>query len=92
MLLSGLAEVTVGDPDEPPVAVFGAGDTFGEIGFLAAVPRTASVTAREDSQVLVISGAFMQQFIEAEPAIGARLLLNLSREVAGRLAVSTRRA
>ncbi len=92
VLLSGVADVTVGDPGNPPVAVFGAGDTFGEIGFLTSVPRTANVVARADCEVLVLSGDFMERFIAREPAIGAKVLLNLSRELAGRLAVTTSRA
>lgn len=92
VMLSGLAEVTTGDPSSPAVTVFGAGDTFGEIAFLTAVPRTANVVARTDCEVLVISGDFMERFIATEPAIGAKVLLNLSRELAGRLAVSTERA
>ncbi len=89
VLLSGIAEVTVGDPLQPPVAVIGAGDTFGEIGFLTATPRTASVTAKKDCEVLVLSGEFLQHFITREPVIASKVLLNLSRELAGRCVLAT---
>lgn len=92
LLLSGIAEVTLDDPDAPPVAIIGAGDTFGEIGFLTSVPRTANVVASAECEVLVLSGEFLERFISSEPAIGAKLLLNLSRELAARLAVTTERA
>ena len=75
VLLAGLAEVTA-DGDRPPLFTFGAGDTFGEIGFLTAVPRTANVTARTDCQVLVLSGDFMERFIARDPAIASKVLLN----------------
>ena len=91
-LLSGLAEVRVAGQDGPPIAVLGAGDTFGEIGLLTAVPRTADVIARTDGEVLVLSGDFIERLIEKEPKIAARVLRNLARELAGRLAVTTRQS
>ena len=92
LLLSGIAEVTLDDPDAPPVAIIGAGDTFGEIDFLTSVPRTANVVASAECEVLVLSGECLERFITSEPAIGANLFLNLSRELAGRLTVTTERA
>jgi CRP-like cAMP-binding protein len=89
VLLSGIAEAALRDRDGIPLFTFGAGDTFGEIGFLTAVPRTADVKACTDCRVLVISGGFMERFIAREPAIGSRVLLNLSRELAGRLALTS---
>ncbi len=42
-------------------------------------------------EVLVLSGQFLEQFVIDEPGIGARVLLNLSRELAGRLALTNQR-
>ena len=86
VLLKGLAEVRVGGDRQAPAAVFGAGDTFGEIGFLTAVPRTADVVATTTAEVLVLSGEFMERLLTKEPALGGKVLLNLARELAGRLA------
>ncbi len=84
-VMSGIAEVA--NPGEgPPLAVFGSGDTFGEIGFLAGVPRTADVIARTHGEILVLSGEFLEKFLRQEPVIASKILLNLSRELAGRLA------
>jgi len=91
VLLSGIAEVVAPKSTEPALAVLGAGDTFGEIGLLTAVPRTADVIARADCEALVLSSDFMQRFIARAPEIAARILLNLSRELAGRLAWTTER-
>ncbi|MBT6293052.1 MAG: cyclic nucleotide-binding domain-containing protein [Rhodospirillaceae bacterium] len=89
VLLSGLAEVFSDGSSGPPLYILGPGDTFGEIGFLTAVPRTASVVARKDTRALLLSAEFMERFISQEPAIGAKVMLNLAREIAGRLAVAT---
>lgn len=89
VLLSGLAEVRLNDGAGPPLAVFAAGDSFGEIGYLTPVARTANVIARTDCEVLVLSGDFVNRFIAAEPSIGARVLNNLARELAARLAMAT---
>jgi CRP-like cAMP-binding protein len=91
VLLSGVAEVFV-DGAAAPVAVLGAGDPFGEIGFLTSEPRTADVVARSPCEVLVLSGEFLQRFLRKEPAIASKVLLDLSRVLAGRLATTTRRA
>ena len=92
VLLSGVAEVTLDESPESPVAVLGAGDPFGEIGFLTSEPRTANVIARAPCEVLVLSGDFLQRFIGQQPAVAAKALLNLSRVLASRLALTTRRA
>jgi len=90
-MLSGFAEARLDGDAGPPVAVFAAGDTFGEIGFLTAVPRTADVIARTDSEVLVLSGSFVERLIASEPSVGARVLHNFAKELAGRLAITTQK-
>jgi CRP-like cAMP-binding protein len=84
-VMSGIAEV-VNPADGPPLAVFGPGDTFGEIGFLAGIPRTADVIARTHGEILVLSGEFLEKFLRQKPEIASKVLFNLSRELAGRLA------
>jgi CRP-like cAMP-binding protein len=92
VILSGLAEVLLAEAPDRPVGMLGAGDTFGEVGFLTARPRIASVVARAPCELVVLSGDFLRGFIEREPAIAAKILLNLSRALASRLAVTTRLA
>jgi CRP-like cAMP-binding protein len=91
VLLSGVAEVVLDEDPDVPVAVLGAGDPFGEIGFLTEDPRTANVVARSPCEVLVLSGSFFHRFIAKEPAVAAKVLLNLARVLAGRLTSATRR-
>jgi CRP-like cAMP-binding protein/N-acyl-L-homoserine lactone synthetase len=101
LLLEGLADVVRPAPaPEPPgsasnegtlVATLGAGDLFGEIGFLTATPRTASVIARAPCQLVVLSGRFLQKLLAEEPALAARVMYNLARILAARLAQTTLR-
>ena len=89
-LLNGSA--TVSAEDDRLLAVLGPGDTFGEIGFLRHIKRTANVVAQSDGETLVLSASAFERFILHEPALAARMLLNLSRELAGRLIFTTEMA
>jgi hypothetical protein len=92
MLLSGAAEVREDKRPDPPIVVLGAGDTFGAEGYLTTVPRTADVVAVTPGEAIVLSGEFMDRFIAREPAIGARVMHNLARQLASQLVVTTQRA
>jgi CRP-like cAMP-binding protein len=92
VLASGLAEVTLDEAPDRPVAVLGTGDTFGEVSFLTMKPRTANVVAKTPCEVIVLSGEFLNRFVAKEPVIASKILLNISRVLASRLAVTTRQA
>lgn len=89
-LLEGSAAVTA--DDERLLAVLGPGDTFGEIGFLRHIKRTANVVAQSEGRALVLTLGAFERFILHEPSIAAKMLLNLSRELAGRLVFTTEMA
>ena len=91
VLLSGIAEVSLDEAPETPVAILGAGDPFGEIGFLTDEPRTANVVARAPCEVLVLSGFLLSAVHREGAAVAAKVLLNLSRVLASRLTLTTRR-
>lgn len=74
------------------LSVLGPGDTVGEIGFLTGKKRTANVVAQSEGEALVISGDLIDWLVRDEPAIAARIMLNLSRELAARLATTTQMA
>ena len=61
ILLAGLAEVRKG---RQLVALLEKGDVFGEIGFLYAVKRTASVVATTDVLALKVNAALLEQMSE----------------------------
>lgn len=84
LILEGSFEVTRGDRR---VAVLETGDVFGEIAFLAeAGRRTASVRARTAGRLLVLRRRFLDELTRDDPKAGARLLKNLRRFAAARLA------
>ncbi len=77
VVLDGTVEVRDGDT---PLAVFGPGDVFGEMAFLLERPRSKDVYAATDGvRVLSLSEATLRQLIKSDPAIAARLLLNISK-------------
>jgi serine/threonine-protein kinase len=61
ILVMGLAEVRKG---KQLVALLEKGDCFGEIGFLYAVRRTASVIATTDVMILKVNAALLDQMSE----------------------------
>ncbi len=61
ILLAGLAEVRKG---RQLIALLEKGDVFGEIGFLYAVRRTASVVATTDVMALKVNSTLLEQMSE----------------------------
>jgi CRP-like cAMP-binding protein len=88
VLLSGIVEVVLDGNEAKPLRALGAGDVFGEIGFLTGTRRTASVIARAPSDIVVLSGAFLKRFLRQEPLVAAKVLFNLSTILAARLATA----
>jgi hypothetical protein len=59
---------------ERHLRTLGPGDGFGEIGLLAQVPRTASVTALTDGRLLALDGADFLELVGPGPGLSTRLL------------------
>jgi hypothetical protein len=77
VVLDGTLEVRDGDAVQ---AVFTGGDVFGEMAFLLERPRSADVyAATDDARILSLSEAQLRQMIKSDPAIAAKLLLNISK-------------
>jgi hypothetical protein len=90
LLLSGAAEARAPGPGAKRIAAFRPGALFGEIAFLSALPRSADVVATMDSEVLVLTQDVLQRIMQAQPAVAARLLFNLSLILCQRLRDSTK--
>jgi hypothetical protein len=67
-------------------SVLGPGDVFGEMAFLLELPRQADVYAATPGvRVLSLSEGTLHQLMAEQPALAAKLLLNISRMLCGRL-------
>ncbi len=62
------------DATTPPIALLDGGDIFGEMAALTRTTRTANVTARRISVVLVAKSAALDEVVEQHPPVGAGLV------------------
>jgi MFS superfamily sulfate permease-like transporter len=72
------------------VASFSAGTVLGELAVLDRAPRSATVLADEELLCFVLTEAAFQELKARHPAIAINLVINLAREVSGRLRRATR--
>ena len=74
LILDGGASVTVASTE---VRTLESGDYFGEISMIDGKPRSASVTASEPMNTLVIPYIEFQRLLDEEPDFGRALLSTL---------------
>jgi CRP/FNR family cyclic AMP-dependent transcriptional regulator len=84
VLLEGEAEVTKGGKR---INTMKKGDFFGEIALVTKMPRTASVTATTDVEVLVITERDFDALVKRSPEIGRQVAEALAERVAPELPV-----
>lgn len=85
-IVSGAARVTqAGIGGTRVLGDLGSGDIAGEMSLLTGQPRTATVTALSDLEVLEIDRPSLDRLIEHAPAIASRLMLNVARMVCERV-------
>ena len=77
-------EIMVGGKARP-TSVLSAGAVFGELAFFDAAPRSATLWAVGDVQLLVLSFAAFEKLAAWHPRIARELLLDLGRVLAMRL-------
>ena len=77
-MLSGVASCRV---ESKVVASFGDGDFFGEVATLDGGPRTATVVAVTDMEVLVLDRSEFQALIALSPEVASRILLAMARRL-----------
>jgi CRP/FNR family cyclic AMP-dependent transcriptional regulator len=78
LILTGSAEVSRGGEK---LAKLGAGDFFGEMSLLDGEPRSADVTALEDTVCLVLSPWAMKGIVSANPEVALDMLAELARRL-----------
>ena len=77
--------------DQTELARLESGDFFGEIALAAPEKRTADAVATSDSRLVYMLNQDLEEWIEYEPRLGARFLMNLSAALAQRLFEANRR-
>lgn len=86
VILEGDVEIVRRDRGEAHVVSrLGAGDVFGEVAFIAGVPRTANAVAAGDVWALVMSRESLESLRRFSPYLAAQLLLNLSTILSRRM-------
>jgi CRP-like cAMP-binding protein len=66
--------------------ILGPGDVFGELAFLLELPRQSDVYAATTGvRILSLSDGTLHKLLAEEPTLAAKLLLNISRMLCGRL-------
>jgi CRP/FNR family transcriptional regulator, cyclic AMP receptor protein len=85
VIVDGTAEVTIGGSKK---ATLGPGDFFGEIALLDGGPRTATVTATSDIQMLGLTEWVFRGLMQEHPSIAVKTL----QQMAARLRSATKAA
>lgn len=67
------------------VALLGKGSIVGEMSLVDQHPRSATVVAREDSQLLVLRREAVESILQKYPYIGIKILKGLNRVLSIRL-------
>jgi SulP family sulfate permease len=62
------------------------GELFGEVAMLSQTPRSADVIAEGPTRLLQLTSEHFQELMRDHPALGAKILYNISRLLATRLA------
>lgn len=77
VILTGTAIVTIADPGNPgserEVARLSRGEFFGEMALLTGEPRTASVTAVDDLDVVVVDKAALETMLHKRPGLAQEM-------------------
>lgn len=76
---------------QPGICDLEAGELFGELGLFENHPRSASVMAVTDGQLVEIDGEQLSQYLDTHPEIGYRVLKELFGTVIERLTKANRR-
>lgn len=86
LILDGAVEVTESPRGQRRVlTTLGAGQLFGEAGFLMNTPRSADVTAIADCQLVVLDVEGFARLGENYPGVALKVMRNLSRSLCMRL-------
>jgi serine phosphatase RsbU (regulator of sigma subunit) len=69
------------DGDERILATMGAGEFFGEMALVEHKPRTATVTAQDNTELLVITEETFEKVVARSPIVALTILRQVSRSL-----------
>ncbi len=72
---------SLGDKNEKDLGILGPGSYFGEIALIDNLPRSASVVAKEDTQVLCLEQLDLHKEIEKFPPMAIEMMQMLSMRI-----------
>jgi CRP-like cAMP-binding protein len=87
ILESGRIELFRGDADGKPQRLYTIqpGEFFGEMALLEQLPRTATATAAEKSQVFLLYRSKLESILHYHPRIGVQIMTHLAQLLSARL-------
>ena len=78
---TGRLEVVIGEPNPEVARVLTAGSVVGELALLTREPRSASVRARRDSELLQVTSTDFAELLSHEPRFSLALMRELGRQL-----------
>lgn len=91
VVLAGRVEVLKqAGGQQTPLTVLGPGECFGEMSLIDIQPRSATVRAAEDAQVLVLSFDDLIRVYKTDMNTYTLIVLNIAREISRRLRQANR--
>ena len=94
LLLEGevvVESIVVSRTEPVTIKVLGPGSLVGEVGLVDREPRSASCTASTDVVCAILTREAIEALIDAQPRVGAKLLLAISVRLAQRLRDNARK-
>jgi CRP/FNR family cyclic AMP-dependent transcriptional regulator len=79
------------DGGEIAVAKLGPGEIVGEMSLIDSGPRTATGKTNMDSKLIVVTKKSFTEMLESDPAIAAKILMELLRVVNKRLRITDKK-
>jgi hydrophobe/amphiphile efflux-3 (HAE3) family protein len=89
LIITGRASVTDSSAHGGVIKTLDPGEIFGEMALVEQTVRAADVVAEEDVELLGIDGNALERLRKRFPYTAAKLFLNLSRIISGRLRETT---
>lgn len=86
-LINGRIEIKKESVDgrQAVLARFGKGSSVGEMSLVEDSPRSATATAIEDVEILILTRAGFETLLATHPQIGVKILRNIAKSLSKRL-------